>query len=568
MARRSTPAQLHRTRFETVVKAVASDDSFSVVSVLTYPGADRAGDEVVADGLDFTPHQRNPRVDLEHGLHPDVGRQTVGWAHTKLGRPGGTYTVTKSLLDVPNHGKQLLPVATTHFDRDDPLQRQVYLMVRKGALPAVSLEFEPDWSKAIALGDSPIERRKAFRFGAAKVRLYTICAEPVCQGAQTILKSLPPQLEPLLKVLRDGTIEGERLHPHILKSLARYTPSKTVVAVSGAEVPSSIAKSHQPFHGPYSQDSCPECGEAAKATCRCIRNDRWCKNGHTWERLTDGTPVLLDGGHGKVIKSYSGDTLEQAEAKRKSFSKFFGNKAMPQPQDQTATKYDPTPTDDPNAMGDDATGQDASGPALGGISALYSAAQGAVGIADQLESDMQTSDSPQLRKFGREAKQKILAFAQEMKGMADKHHATLDSDGGEMGDDFEDDDSEDGDDSELEETGADDTDTEGDEKPPVKKKKPKKPTDMSRDDEGTLKAVPPQYREVLKAVAPRRYSLREVTDGIEAAQQQAIAAAQATKKATPVVTPEPEEEDAELQELLADVSKARRHLKQTRRNYT
>ncbi len=476
MARRTTLAHIHRTRFETVVKAVASDDSFSVVSVLTYPGADRAGDEVVADGLDFTPHQRNPRVDLEHGLHPDVGRQTVGWAHTKLGRPGGTYTVTKSLLDVPGHGKQLLPVATTHFDRDDPLQRQVYLMVRKGALPAVSLEFEPDWSKAIAIGDSPIERRKAFRFGAAKVRLYTICAEPVCQGAQTILKSLPPQLEPLFKVLRDGTVDGERLHPHILKSLDRYTPTRVLVPVE--------------------------------------------------------------------------------------------TKAMPQPQDQTATKYDPTPTDDPNAMGDDGTGQDASGPALGGISALYSAAQGAVGIADQLESDMQTSDSPQLRKFGREAKQKILVLAQEMKGMADKHHATLDSDGGEMGDDYEDDDGEDGDDSELEETDADDTDTEGEQKPPAKKKKPKKPTDMSRDDEGTLKAVPPQYREVLKAVTPRRYSLREVTDGIEAAQQQAIAAAQATKKATLVVTPEPEEQDAELQELLADVSKARRHLKQTRRNYT
>lgn len=65
-----------------------------------------------------------------------------------------------------------------------------------------------------------------------------------------------------------------------------------------------VEQARLPFTGGYPEDHCPECGHRAIAACRCRRNDRWCQNGHVWERLEDGRPVLLDKGHGQVIKTY------------------------------------------------------------------------------------------------------------------------------------------------------------------------------------------------------------------------------------------------------------------------
>lgn len=56
---------------------------------------------------------------------------------------------------------------------------------------------------------------------------------------------------------------------------------------------------------PYWEDKCPECGGVCVAGCRCPLNDRVCDNGHTWRRDKDtDEPLLLDTGHGKVIKRY------------------------------------------------------------------------------------------------------------------------------------------------------------------------------------------------------------------------------------------------------------------------
>lgn len=218
----------------TLIKAVHSDRDWSVWAVLSLPVEDLAGDIVRPEGLDFSAHAADPWVDLEHGLRQDVGRQPVGWARKSLWRPGEPYTVQKCALDVPGLGRHLLPIGITYFDRDHLLQRQTYQMVRQGDLPGVSLEFQPVPGCMKSRGPSPLERRDAYEFTKARVIRWTHCVEPVCPGALTVLKSLPPELDSLAKTLRDGQIEGLSLHPYIVKSLARYKPTTTLIRVEKA----------------------------------------------------------------------------------------------------------------------------------------------------------------------------------------------------------------------------------------------------------------------------------------------------------------------------------------------
>lgn len=224
---------IHTTQ-RTYFKAAIGRDDFSVRAVLSVPVPDLAGDIVRSEGLDFARHQADPWVDLEHGFDPVAQRLPVGWTRKSLKQPGAAYALEWAELPVPGVGKAKLPISTTYFDRDDPLQRQTYHLIRTGALPGVSLEFLPVTGFAKSLGPSPLERRDAFDFGRAEVLRYTHCVEPVCPTAQVVLKSLPPELESLAKTLRDGRIEGEELHPVIVKSLARYRPTVALVSVGKA----------------------------------------------------------------------------------------------------------------------------------------------------------------------------------------------------------------------------------------------------------------------------------------------------------------------------------------------
>lgn len=233
------PADTYRTLSRTFFKASPSDRDWSVRAVLSLPVEDLAGDVVHPAGLNFALHQADPWVDIEHEAQLKGTRRPVGWARDTLAVAGGPYAVTKSRLDVPGSGTHELPIGTTFFDRDDPLQRQVYHLVRCGALPGVSLEFRPVEGFFKSRGfdspyPAPLPRRDAYEFERVDVIRWTHCVEPVCPGALTVLKSLPPELDPLAKALRDKKVAGEVLHDVILKSLARYQPTTTLVAVSKA----------------------------------------------------------------------------------------------------------------------------------------------------------------------------------------------------------------------------------------------------------------------------------------------------------------------------------------------
>lgn len=216
---------IYRSLFPTLQKAVVDESAMSVVAVLTYPGVDKAGDIVRSEGLNFALHAHEPWIDLEHNGQP------IAWARKSLGKPG-QYSVQHSNLDI--EGKpHTLPIGTSYFDSRDRLSSQVFDLIARDALPGVSLEFRavPGFFKA--LGQSPLENRPAYDFLRADVVRWCHCAVPVNPGAQTVTKSLAAT-DPLMKILSDGKIGDEDLHPTIKKALSVYMPSRKSFPVGKA----------------------------------------------------------------------------------------------------------------------------------------------------------------------------------------------------------------------------------------------------------------------------------------------------------------------------------------------
>lgn len=225
----ATLYDLDRVARSVVFKSSVDTRALTSTAVLSYPEPDLAGDIVVPEGMDFSPHARDPRVDIEHRRHPDFGDATVGWARTTCKAPGGYYTVRPVLLECEQKAIRPLPVATTHFDPNDRLEVQAFALVERDILPAVSVEFIPDMTVAKSLGRSPIERRDAYQFNRCQVVRYTLCAKGVCPSA-LVAKSA---YDPLRSVLSVGRIGDEPLHDTIKKALAHYLPGKSSTVTSG-----------------------------------------------------------------------------------------------------------------------------------------------------------------------------------------------------------------------------------------------------------------------------------------------------------------------------------------------
>lgn len=363
-------------------------EALSVLSVLTFPMRDLAGDYVNPAGLDFREHVRNPVVDVEHSRHPEFGNLVIA----KCEHPDGRYAVEYRTLTIDDGSTHSLPVAKSYFQRDSRASMQVFALVERDVLPGVSLEFKAISGKP--LGPSPLENRQAYDFDRVSVVRYTHCAVPVCPGALTVTKSL----DALIPVVQSGRIGTEVLDPTLLgvlkKAIATYTPRR----------------------------------------------------------------VLVAGG-------------------------FVEKKAMPDdPNASPDTMYSDVPADDGLADG----GEDA--PAMGGIAAMYAKVQALLDACDQNEQDMQTSDSPELRKFMEKVRGKIAAIAEDVKAMADKHDAKLNGNG----------------DTETPEVGeTDETDESGDDEGTGD-------TDMDRDDDGILKSIRPVYRKSILAARAKRFTKSEI----------------------------------------------------------
>jgi hypothetical protein len=135
-------------------------------------------------------------------------------------------------------------------------------------------------------------------------------------------------------------------------------------------------------------------------------------------------------------------------------------------------------------------------PPLNGVQAFYNKAQRIIDSCEQLKNDLQNSDSPELRKKAMKVIDKLTSVAEEVKSIADAHDAKLSSSiTTDMGDD-------DGDEMEMDEeaveTDGDGAEVEEEEVDDV---------DMTKDEDGVLKAVRPCYYKALKV---HRFKLAEI----------------------------------------------------------
>jgi hypothetical protein len=211
-----------------------------VRSVLTFPVPDLAGDVVDPAGLDFSPHQLDPCIDLEHS-RTELKGFPVAWARESLSREGAPYAVEYIELPTGDAGEvDALPVGTSYFDPACRIGSQTFALVEQGLLPGVSLEFKsvPGFFKAI--GYSELERRPSYHFGRASVLRWTLCRQGVNEGAMHVAKSVVPT--DFDRVLRDKRVNvggaWEPLHGRLLKALAGcapvHNPTRTTVRVEKA----------------------------------------------------------------------------------------------------------------------------------------------------------------------------------------------------------------------------------------------------------------------------------------------------------------------------------------------
>jgi hypothetical protein len=215
-------------------------------SILSRFEPDLAGDIVNPAGIDWSLHQTDPWIDLEHGRDADVGDKPVAWAFE---RPGAPYAVEYKSLNFAGPGEsdrwEKVPIGTEYFDPKSKLSMQIFAMRDQDALPCSSLEFLPIRGHFKAIGRTTMEPRPcmpdpyaAYQFDRCRVVRWTICAKGVCPHAMTLTKStggnsqVPSTLE---KILTDKCVNingiREPLHEYILKALAPGHTKRTTVTV-------------------------------------------------------------------------------------------------------------------------------------------------------------------------------------------------------------------------------------------------------------------------------------------------------------------------------------------------
>lgn len=461
----------HLTTPAPVLHKSADTAALTVTAALSVEVLDRAGDIVVPRGVDLRVHKADPWAGIEHYRHrggewviPGAGEEHLPPVRVGVAKlPDNTYGV--ELKSMPGHGDVLF--ATTRFDPSDKLSLQTFRLVEDGTLDGTSVEIALLKGYHRPLERSPIENRYGQHIERCTLLGYAHCAVPVNQAA-LVCKAFTPAIEQSIRVAQTGRVGSEPAHPLILKALGRFVPAgKTTTVTSGYDaVPDAIRKAREPFHGAYPQDLCPECGCEPKGACRCRRNDRFCPNGHTWERLTDGSPALLDNPHGPVVKAYGGMTTAEAERLRRSPlpTTPVEMKAMDTTPAAMEPAYEPEPDEAPEAGGGDE------------LSQVYDVAQQIEDLAGSLEGMAEDTASVHLIKDLPKLAAVIRAAAEKVKGAADKHQGMIDA-----------------------ARGGKDEPAESDE-----------PPDMEKDDDGVLKAMAPRHYKAVKAARVKRFTKAEV----------------------------------------------------------
>lgn len=222
------------------VKSTSVQDR-TATALLTFPQRDYQGDYVVPDGGDWTYHRDTDLgrvVNYEHGI--PIGRAE---------KASGDYGVEMQTLNIDgtNH---TLPIGTTRFFETAKdckglvqgshnvrtalnLAEQCQRLVADDVLTGVSLEFAPDHrypKSQIAIGLSPIENRKSYRFEKWIGLGWAHCLMPINNDARTLM---PGSFDKAMSLLTGRKLNGKSLCRPILKSLAPLANLSRPASVRG-----------------------------------------------------------------------------------------------------------------------------------------------------------------------------------------------------------------------------------------------------------------------------------------------------------------------------------------------
>lgn len=222
------------------VKSTSTVDR-TATALLTFPQKDYQGDFVVPDGGDWTFHRDTDLgrvVNYEHGI--PIGRAE---------KASGDYGVEMQTLNIDGTN-YTLPIGTTRFFETAKdckglvqgshnvqtalnLAEQCQRLVADDVLTGVSLEFAPDTrypKSQIAIGNSPIENRKSYRFEKWVGLGWAHCLMPINNDARTLM---PGSFDKAMSLFTGRKLAGKSLCRPILKSLSTLANLSRPASVRG-----------------------------------------------------------------------------------------------------------------------------------------------------------------------------------------------------------------------------------------------------------------------------------------------------------------------------------------------
>lgn len=210
-----------------------SADGNAIISVLTYPIHDLAGDYVRPDGGDWSKYPNHPVVNWAHGI--PVGRGAVELKALEF--DGKVTNVAVGYTQFYKSAADLDGIDRTEFD--SPTTRKAIgqysiadclraaedaeQLVRQDIATGVSIEFSPKGQYGKAYWDlpeySPLEKRQARHFEDWWGYGYAHARRPVNAGCRTLIDDGNEVIEKCLKVAETGRLPGgHELSPLIMKS--------------------------------------------------------------------------------------------------------------------------------------------------------------------------------------------------------------------------------------------------------------------------------------------------------------------------------------------------------------
>jgi hypothetical protein len=324
----TAPDNLLVAPFSGKVYTKGLDSSVPVISILTYPTEDYAGDRVKPDGGDWSQYPQHPYVNWAHRC--PIGRGSVDHRIVKHNSNVTTVAVGQTTFLYTKADTEGLDLRKrdprTHrpWDKEAPytvddvlrVSAQAERLIRDDIATGVSIEFDVNQSrKGTEWWDLPnasvLENRPARHFEAWRGLGYAHARQPVNPGCQTlegqsVSARSAAALEKAIVIAQTGRLPGgELLNPIILKSFTDdgllsqlQRSSKTMILVDTAvPVTPLVAAQEQPTPEATSSDAQPIIVKGSPDTA--VESGSSDMNGdcpsHGCRALFNAAQMLMDG---------------------------------------------------------------------------------------------------------------------------------------------------------------------------------------------------------------------------------------------------------------------------------